>query len=296
MALRMSSDPPAALLTDAQRGYLRGDPEEQPPTDPAERSLRSRIRTRMQAGILDFSVLFEHLSPQDRSSAFAMDGEVDVADLQLNWDMSGGFLGPDEEVTVAPTPELEQGFIDAVAFLWLAALDAGISPKDLMETGIERGYTRQYPDQIASPTLDLNADYRHLIADKGAKKMRTGDELTDREVRALLEEDRVDPADVASHLRGEYEWPPEDVDPIPYGTEVTQFMGDDDEPDLSGTIAEVDEDAQETVIKTLVDDASVSFEGLADEAGISEQLAQEVVSHRQEEIRERILEARDDDK
>lgn len=56
------TDRPAALLTNAQRAYLRGEKEY---SASAERDLRARIRERIRATIVDLSLLLDTTDPEE---------------------------------------------------------------------------------------------------------------------------------------------------------------------------------------------------------------------------------------
>ena len=242
------------ILAPVDREFLTGEQEYNHRQTAYNR--RTTLQERVINAILDFTVLYEHLDDADRMKLFkkAISGanDVDVSELQLDWDMHGGFISEDEGVTVAPTPELEQGMIDAVAFLWLAALDAGINPVDLMETGIKKGFARRNPDKIASPELNLNAEFRHSVANQGAKKMRAGEDLSEREVYAMLKEDRKSPETVAAYLRGAFD------------------------------------ESQDDVIEAIIDDSEASWEEIADRVGITAELVRDIAAYRQEELDERL--------
>lgn len=62
-------DRPAALLTEAQRLFYLTDEDRKPAT---ERSMRRRIRERVRAGVIDFSILLEHMDPDDIERAFSV--------------------------------------------------------------------------------------------------------------------------------------------------------------------------------------------------------------------------------
>lgn len=59
---------PPAVLTKAHREYLLGDREYDRKNQ--ERALRSSIRERVRAGILDFVLLYEYLEKEDRDQIF----------------------------------------------------------------------------------------------------------------------------------------------------------------------------------------------------------------------------------
>jgi hypothetical protein len=62
----MSNDLPAATLTNAQRAYLRGEREY---NSAHEREIRTRIRERYYASLLDFSLLARECSVEDLDTA-----------------------------------------------------------------------------------------------------------------------------------------------------------------------------------------------------------------------------------
>jgi len=60
----------ASILTPKQREYLKNGPDEDM-TEAAERAMRSRIRERVEAGLRDFSILFEEWPEEEREKVFS---------------------------------------------------------------------------------------------------------------------------------------------------------------------------------------------------------------------------------
>lgn len=262
------------------------------PKSPDERAIRQAIRQNLKNAILDFSVLYQYLEDRDRQMVFEPEGDRDPSETQLKSVFQGGFVGEDTPLLRVPSPEVEQALIDAVAFLWANAPIAGIDPADLIETGVKQAYTDQHRDRIVEVDLDLNWKPANTADARATQKMRKGEELTDAELRAVLREGREDPADVAAHLRGEYEWPPEDKIPVPPGTPIGEFPDEDDLPSPSEVDAELDEEAQHEIIDTFVEEPKVTWEEHVERADTTEQLVAAVLTHRSEEARDRILDRR----
>jgi len=280
------------IVNDRERQWLRDGLEEIEPKSPDERAIRQAIRHHLKNAILDFSVLYQYLEDRDRQMVFESEGDHDPSETQLRSVFQDGFVGEDTPLLRAPSPEVEQALIDAVAFLWANAPIAGIDPADLIETGVKRGYTDQHPDRIAEVDLDLDWKPAHTADARATQKMRKGEELTDAELRAVLREGREDPADVAAYLRGEYEWPPEGNISVPPGTPVGEFPDEDDLPSPSEVDAELDEETQQGIIDTLVEEPQITWEEHVERADTTEQLVAAVLTHRSEEARDRILDRR----
>jgi hypothetical protein len=68
-----SEERPAALLTKAQREYLRGEKDYAPST---ERDIRSRIRDRVRDGLADLELLVEYLPDEELEEAIRPEGEA----------------------------------------------------------------------------------------------------------------------------------------------------------------------------------------------------------------------------
>lgn len=63
---------PAALLTKAQRAYLRGERTDYSPS--AERDVRQRIRTRLRASVSDISLIIKEMELKEIKKAVERDG------------------------------------------------------------------------------------------------------------------------------------------------------------------------------------------------------------------------------
>jgi len=145
----VTDDSPTAVLTKGQREYLKGEKE------PAqERTLRARIRDRIEAGLSDFGLLTTNLSADDRS--------------QLREATSGQLLGERVSLTVA---FLFQLIDDAEKFEFL--VERGILT-GLAEAG-ERG-----------AEVDVSIDIRYADdLDQLVEKVDRGADLTEREFTKL---------------------------------------------------------------------------------------------------------------
>lgn len=96
----MTEERPSALLTKAQRRYLRGD---KVLSAAEERAIRSRIRGRLRHGIQDFTLLFEFLSDGDMETVFRdvkddWRGREGLADMMAIFFMQAEMMGMFDEL------------------------------------------------------------------------------------------------------------------------------------------------------------------------------------------------------
>lgn len=104
-----SDELPSALLTNAQRGYLRGEKEYRPSV---EEEVRRRIRNRLRATMQDFVLVLRNL---------------DVQDIQTALERRAGLADRERGETI-PSPEqeeirLENGMAAAIGVVYLAGLE-----------------------------------------------------------------------------------------------------------------------------------------------------------------------------
>lgn len=221
------ADGEAALLTAGQREYLRGEKEFS--RSAHERQMKNRLRERLRRGITDFTMLGEGL-PADlqcevfegvRTSSLAehneqtFSGERGALDGEVKPGHPGGYLDPDVEDPFTRTnSRLEDGMIDAIAFFYVAAEDAGLDPENLIERGVWRGEERRTDDRwmINDVSLEVDKDVQHTLAKRALQNIAAGEDLTNAELRALLESGRgnITPEQIQGYVAGE--WEPDDSD------------------------------------------------------------------------------------
>jgi hypothetical protein len=219
----------ASILRNPHRELLLGERE---PSDGYERKMKTSMRERIRDGILDFSLLFQKLPAELRQEVFRgvsirTEGEKDekievesqdADEGEVGFGLRQGFHGPNEEVFSKTGRSVEQGMIDAVAFFYVAAEEAGINRRELIEQGVETGERQIYDDRwiINSVDLDVDRDVQHSLAKRALQKISDDGELSNAEIRALLESDRgkITPDQIQGYLNGEWR-PSEDemIDP-----------------------------------------------------------------------------------
>jgi hypothetical protein len=176
---------------------------------------RGRIRSKVRAGILDFSLLLEELPASERRQVFAGEDAAhptkpgrDVASGEYEWDIRAGVKGEGFEF-IKGDEELIDATADTLTFLWLACYDAQVSPKDVFESAIEGAEV----EGEAEISVVFDSDYRDSLAERAREKMARGEDLEDPEATALIKkkEEIVPNGLVFDYLRGEleqYELPP----------------------------------------------------------------------------------------
>jgi len=116
--LRIMSDEPTAVLTKAQRGFLRGEHE------PAqERTTKTRLRKRVRQGLIDFELLQKQLD----------DGDVQMIAMSFGPSGLEDFGG--EELALA--------LRSTVAFVYRVAREGGLDPETVIEDGVNEGKTNR---------------------------------------------------------------------------------------------------------------------------------------------------------
>lgn len=200
-----------SLLTEDQRGFLTATDAERKEnyTKQQRHYHRSELPERIRKGVLDLGLLLEHLpKPMLQDICQGSEGNIirDGHTGEINPSEGGGILYTGEPPATMDL-ELERGMIDAVAFLWTATEAGLLDPQDMFETGVKKAYEKNRPDHMADPTVDPNAARRHSLANQARRKIGDGtppDDLTDREIRAMVQEDLVPPwVDLGAYLRGD---------------------------------------------------------------------------------------------
>lgn len=138
---------PASLLTSSQREYLRG---ERSVSRAAERSIQSRIRGRVLAGVtIDGPLLHEALA----------NGELEAEKV----------IGPEVESHGAGTDDFARELRDTVAVVYQLARAANLNAKEVVRDGASRGESgyvetraeaiheryQENPDSITLGELDI---------------------------------------------------------------------------------------------------------------------------------------------
>lgn len=153
----MGSDRPAALLTESQREYIRGERE----IDNAshERSLRSRIRERVHAGILDFSLLFKRWDEREREEV-------------LGWGTDG---------------EIGDALADLIALVYAEAGESGL--RHLLLRGVQKAEQRLAGSDLYNVNVEFEVETPPKTqVKKAVEKFESGKlhRLTDGEAQAIV--------------------------------------------------------------------------------------------------------------
>ncbi len=191
----MPDDPdrPNALLTDAQRRYLRDGGDVSPEY---ARKLRGDIRERVRNSLLDFTLLMWRLEDRDREQIFGP--------LRETPDGEGyEHQGSGHRVETFEQGELLDGLHNALGFLYRATEDATPSSssfEDFLGTAI----LRSLPGPVRDVTVDIDVDREERPDLETAKaQLRAGAPLTDAEFRVLVEHPGVNTREVVEHSRRE---------------------------------------------------------------------------------------------
>jgi hypothetical protein len=189
----MSDDPdrPNALLTAAQRRYLRGNGEY---SSGHERKKRGEIRDRIRNSLLDFTLLTWRLEDRDREQVFDP--------LRETPDGEGyEHQGTGHRVETFEQGELLDGLHNALGFLYRATEDAGLPFEQFLRTAVERSLP---PGPANDVTVDIEVEREECPDVETARAvMREDGRLTDAEFRVLVEHPGVRTADVVEHSKGE---------------------------------------------------------------------------------------------
>jgi hypothetical protein len=162
----MSRDP--ALLTPAQREYLRGEAEYE--REQSETNTRYRMRKRIRNSLKDLELLSKELDPEDRKQVFAdlhplTDDESD--DLPLREDEMSGVIG-------------------AIAFLYAGSRDIGIPFEQIVEYGLLRALDQELEGPFTSGTATVTIETQSQVApDAVAEKIAAERSLSAVEYEAV---------------------------------------------------------------------------------------------------------------
>lgn len=177
------------MLTTEDRRWLTGEKHYEGEHAKQQRYQRRRdIRERVYNSLLDFSILFEHLEPDEQKKLF---GNPGTDQKQLTDDR-----------------ELTTGMRDALAFLLYntgvtVMMDTNGSDSSpvaewLLTEALHQAGTR---DGILVESVNLDIDAVDFPQASLLEDLEAGHELSPRELRLLLESDQVDTQDVQEHIR-----------------------------------------------------------------------------------------------
>jgi len=178
-----------AMLTTEDRRWLTGEKQYDGEHAKQQRYQRRRdIRDRVYNSLLDFSILFEHLEADEREKLFGTPGT--------------------KQKPLTDDRELTDGIRDALAFILyntgitsMMDTDGGSSEpvaEWLLTEALHRAGGR---DGILVERVELDIDAVALPQASLLEDLEAGNELSPRELRALLESEHVDTQDVQEHIR-----------------------------------------------------------------------------------------------
>jgi hypothetical protein len=162
----MSREP--ALLTPAQREYLRGETEYE--VEQSETNTRYRMRKRIRNSLKDLELLSKELDPEDRKQVFA-----DLHPLT------------DDESDELPLREDEMsGVIGAIAFLYAGSRDIGIPFEQVVEYGLLRAIDQELEGPFTSGTATVTIETQSQVdPDAVAEKIAADRALSAVEYEAV---------------------------------------------------------------------------------------------------------------
>lgn len=157
------------ILTPIDREYLLGNKTYQ--DDQQEINRRSSIRQRVQDSIVDFSILFKHLSSRDRKQIFG--------DIKSKKQSSNQLYFKLDPKPRADNTDLENGIIDGFGFFYLGCEDADMNFERTLESGINR----------AEKNIIVNISIQEPddLVDSAAKKLLDNDPLSSEEAQAIAQ-------------------------------------------------------------------------------------------------------------
>lgn len=164
----MSDDKPTAILTNSQREYIQGENE---PSNPREYD--RRIRNRLEYGLYDLYLLFEHLDDDEVRKAFGSNFAPAVTDAE---ELKDGI--PEPPATSAWVP-------GAMAFI-LRGLNYGDEPihPGLDELGEQQPAFTHFTEAIENGVRKYLNEKQERLADVNVtielENVEPTDELIDR--------------------------------------------------------------------------------------------------------------------
>lgn len=178
--LAYDPDRDRGILTRSDREFLLGRKRDY--TDHSKKQKRNRIRQRIQNALLDFTIVFEHLTDRDRSTVF----------------------DPDDEERAAYT----QGIVDLLAFLHLGTMGYSTPFKDMLAQGVHKAEQELAGSEYRMVNVYFNVDpVGQIDVDEVIDKLERGrfDEITDEELRAfvrlLAESDEFSPEPMREEIK-----------------------------------------------------------------------------------------------
>ena len=159
--LAYAADRDRGILTPSDREFLLGRKTDY--TEHSKKQKRNRIRRRVRNGILDFTILFDHLADRDRETVF----------------------NPEDESRDAYT----QGIIDMLGFLHLGTMGYYVPFKHMLSQGVNRAEQKLAGSDYRMVTVDFNVDpVGQIDLDTVVEKLEAGryEELTDEELRVFV--------------------------------------------------------------------------------------------------------------
>lgn len=164
------NDRPEAILTKDQREYLFGESDIESKSA-RSRSMRQNIRRRVTDGILDFSILLEHLEDRDRDEIFN--------------DEAHALQDEDEDMGSVPMGQVSNSAIDTIAFVFQHVdNEHGFSKK--VEKAIERAAHSAGYDADANVDIDIDLGDR-LYAILERLETKGPESVSHAELRTLLD-------------------------------------------------------------------------------------------------------------
>lgn len=186
------------LVTSSQREWLDGDPDINP-EDSGERTLRSRLRSRLQGLIVDFSFLLPRIPLDDLDEVF-----TDLKSLRRarrrtaeERDTPPGLIIEPRSEDESDGLDLRNGIIDLLAFLYLG-VNSRTDFEHWLEKAIERAEKRRDGLPVdAAVTIDIDREeFRQRLEWRvehgGVIRPIPGGEHTPKMDREVFEEKGID--------------------------------------------------------------------------------------------------------
>ena len=158
-----TNERPRGILSSADRAFLLGTADLE--GKQSEYDTRYRIRRRIRNAILDFTILFEHLSERDRTQVFD---------------------SPDDE-----REDFSNAIVDSLAFFYLGTEGYDPPRETLLAESVRRAERRRQdrdPSGIVLASVNVeHADREHLAAVLDRIESGAFHELTDKDLRAFAQ-------------------------------------------------------------------------------------------------------------
>ena len=178
-----------AMLTTEDRRWLTGEKQYEGEHAKQQRYQRRRdIRKRIYNSILDFSILFEHLEEDEREKLFGTPGA--------------------KQKPINDDREFANGIRDALAFFLYNTGITSVMNEDgkgsapvadwLLTEALHRAGRK---DGIFVENVELTIDAIDPPKASLLGDLEAGNDLSPRELRLLLESDRIDTRDIQEHIR-----------------------------------------------------------------------------------------------